>query len=546
MARFDAVAARPLTESLEPRTLFAASASLYPDTFGGPGFDNVQKAVVTAAGDTIMTGLFSGTVNFDRAGGKAGVRTASGDTDIYVAEYNAAGALQWVTQIGGDYTSKYMDEFKRRDIPINQQQLSLFVGKIGEQPRGAGEYVNDIVADASGNVYLAGDFIKTITAGKFTLTANQSFTSDYYDAMVLKLSSTGVVTWANQTSGPFDDAALTIGLDSAGTPIVGGYYQRQAEFPMTNGQKLYSVDGRDAGYVVRIDPTTGKDVWEYQFVSRGTGLDERNAVNGLVVAPDGDIYLDGTFSYKADFNPSTTADYVLKSNGKTDAYLAMINRKGQFAWALSTGGDQDDGNSAIAIDPQGNVYTAGYFSDKVDVNPLPNVQTIYQATPEPGSKSSQFPDLLISKFTANGTPVWQDQMGGPYYEIIAGITIDKQGGVDTVGSFFNTANFAPGKSQYLLSSADVPPGDDSIKDSNTSFGRNETYDWFVSRLSPNGKFVAATRIGGGDDDYASGITVDNDGNLLVYGRATSTTNPNRDDRNEQALIELLDPELKIL
>ncbi|MGN6725921.1 MAG: outer membrane protein assembly factor BamB family protein [Tepidisphaeraceae bacterium] len=539
-ARFRA----PATEPLENRTLFAASAPLYPYTFGGPGFDNVQKAIITPTGDTLITGLFSGTVNFDRAGGKAGVRTAQGDTDIYVAEYTPAGALKWVTQIGGDYTDKYMQKFDKRDLPINQSQLSLFVGKVGEQPRGAGEYVNDIVADAAGNVYLAGDFKRTITAGKFSLTADETFTSDYYDAMVLKLSSTGQVTWVNQTSGPFDDAAMTLGLDGSGTPIVGGYFQRQAAFDTTRGKKIYETNGRDGGYVTRLDPATGKVVWEYQFVSRATGQDERDAVNGIVVTSRGDVYLAGTYAYKANFDENVT-NYTLRSEGKTDAFLAKISRKGAFQWALSTGGKQNDGNSAITMDAQGNIYTAGYFSDKVDVNPLPNVETDYEATVEPGHKSATFPDILVSKFAPDGTPVWQDQMGGPYFEIVAGITVDAQGGVDTVGSFFNTADFAPGKAVFNLNSAEVAYGD-SIKDLNTSFGRHESYDWFVSRLSPRGKFVNAVRIGGGDDDYASGISVDNNGNLLIAGRATSTKPTDRKDRNEQALIELLSPELNVL
>jgi hypothetical protein len=176
----------------------------------------------------------------------------------------------------------------------------------------------------------------------------------------------------------------------------------------------------------------------------------------------------------------------------------------------------------------------------VDVDPRRNVTRIFKATPEDPGDDPDYSDLLISRFEANGQPVWQAQIGGGYLETIADMQIGADGSIYTIGSFYNEADFAPGPSEVILSSALTDDG--SIKDRNSDGGRNESYDWFVSRLSPRGKYINATRIGGADDDFASGIFVDGN-QLYVSGRAVSTRQPDRDDRDETALILLLDDDL---
>ena len=535
---------RVVAEPLEPRALFAAAAD-YPLIYGSnTGYDSAQKAVTDAAGDVYITGLFSGTVNFDRSGAasKSGTLTASGDTDIYVVKYSAAGKLDWVIQMGGDYTNKRMKNYKDRDIAISPRRLSDFIGRVGEQPRLAGEYVNDIALDSNGNAYLVGAFREDITIGKKTLSADTEFSDSFYDAMLVKVSSAGGVAWTKQISGPFDDDALTVAVDGTGAPVIGGYYQRQANFNVGGKQKLLSVFGRDAGYIARYTPD-GALAWTWQVTSKDLNVNERNSVNDLAVTSNGTVYAVGTFSYKGDFEPSEDKEHTLKSEGLTDAFVLNLTRKGALGWVESTGGDGFDGNTAIALGADGSIYTGGYFADDVDVNPLPNVTTIFTADQGSGTNNSAFTDLLISKFTNKGMPVWQDQITGPYFETIADMTVAPNGGIYTTGSFFNTVNFAPGKGKVVLNSTNTNDG--SIKDSNTNFGRNESYDQFVQVLSPRGKFVSVKQLGSADDDYASGISVTNDGNILLAGRYVRAVG-DRDDRQESAIVYLLGEDLSIL
>ncbi len=529
----------PLIDSLESRRHFSIDAAALPLSFGGPGFDNAQKVVATATG-AIVTGLFSGTVDFDPTAGVTSL-TARGDSDIYIASYNTNGTLNFAIQAGGDYVDNNFEDFKDRSAPVNPRRLSAFIGQLGELPREAGEYVHDLTVDAAGNIYIAGSFKDSITIGNRTLTADNLFNDDYHDALIVKVDPTGNVLWTRSYGGRFDDVALSLGLDAAGNLFVGGYYTRQADFDPSSRVHMLTTNGRDAGYVMRMSPE-GALAWVYQFTSEATDPNLRNAVNDIAVTPSGNVYFVGTFADKADFDPSRKT-YLIEAQDDTDAYLGMLNRKGQLNWALATGGDQADGNTAVAIGIDGGIYTGGYFSDEVDVDPRRNVTRIFTATPEKPGDTPKYTDLLVSRFAPTGEPVWQAQMGGEFQEVIADLQIGTDGSVYTLGSFYGNADFAPGTSQVILSSALVDGK--SIKDGNATSGRNETFDWFVSRLSPRGKYIDATRIGGQDDDFASGLFVDGN-RLYVAGRAVSTRKPDRDDRDETSLILLLDTDLRRL
>lgn len=535
-------------ETLENRTHFAIDPASFPMTYGGAsGFDNVQKIVPTSDGGFVAAGLFSSRLQLPGLGSIANVSphgiAARGDSDIYVAKFNSQGLVEWYQQIGGDATDRVMTDFDERDLPINPRNLYESVGKVGDQPRAAGEYVNDIAIDAAGNIYLAGAFRQTITVGAFTLAGDQTLDDDFYDALIVKISNTGSVTWARQIGGAFDDAALSIAIDTTGEPIIGGFYGRSADFDPTKGvYRLQSPDSRNAGYVARFS-TTGRLAWAYQFTNEAIQGNERNAVNDLAINASGDIYFAGTFADETDFDPSA-ARYMIEAEGRNDAYFGKLTRKGAFQWAIPVGGDEEDGFNNIALDAEGNVYTAGYFSDEVDVDPRRNVTNIFTATDEDGGDSPEFPDILVSKWAPDGKPLWQAQMGGGYLETVSDLQIGPDGSVYTVGSFFNVADFAPGRSVVTLSSTLVD--DDSIKDDNTDFGRNESYDWYLSRLSPrNGSFIDVAQFGGQDDDFGSTLGITTGGQLLLGGRAT-TARGDREDRQEQALIYLLDDDLEIV
>ena len=132
--------------------LDAAGNFLWTKAMGGTGWDESNSIITDAFGNVYITGNFSGTVDFDPGAGTFNLSSA-GSQDIFVLKLDAAGNFLWTKAMGGpDW-----DEGK------------------------------SITTDASGNVYITGNFNGKVDfdpgAGTFSLTS-----AGGRDIFVLKLS----------------------------------------------------------------------------------------------------------------------------------------------------------------------------------------------------------------------------------------------------------------------------------------------------------------------------------------------------------------------
>ena len=110
---------------------------------------------VDGSGNVLVTGIFSGTVNF---GG--GNLVSAGDFDIFVAKYNASGVHQWSRRFGSAERST------------------------------SG---TDVAVDGSGNVFVTGYFSGTVDFGGGNLvSAGRS------DIFLAKYNANGVHQWSKR------------------------------------------------------------------------------------------------------------------------------------------------------------------------------------------------------------------------------------------------------------------------------------------------------------------------------------------------------------
>ena len=109
------------------------------------------------------------------------------------------------------------------------------------------------------------------------------------------------------------------------------------------------------------------------------------------------------------------------------------------------------------------VYTTGYFYATADFDPGVGVYALTSA----GSK-----DIFVSKLNTSGNFVWAEHLGGANAEQILASAVGPDGSVYTTGYFEGSADFDPG----------------SLKRELTSVG---SYDVFVSKLDPSGRYVRA-------------------------------------------------------
>ena len=79
----------------------------------------------------------------------------------------------------------------------------------------------------------------------------------------------------------------------------------------------------------------------------------------------------GEFTGTADFDPGSPI-MNLVSAGAGDVFITKLNSLGDFIWALNFGSVDAEYPSDIALSPEGNIYTVGFFQGSVDFDPNPN------------------------------------------------------------------------------------------------------------------------------------------------------------------------------
>jgi hypothetical protein len=211
-------------------------------------------------GNAYVTGWFTGTATFLSTN-----ITAVGSRDIFVAKYNNAGTLLWVSVIG---------------------DASADEGK-------------GIGIDTNGNAYVAGSF--NIGGGN---TSN-----DAEKLLLTKLSSSGSMLWQRELPVSFWYFDFSGATDRAGNTWVAGGMRGNGNL---NGVPVTSTGSYD-GLIAKYD-SAGTLVWFSQITGTGSTIAHR-------VAPDnfGRCYVTGEFDNTAGFNTTN-----LTSAGGTDVFVSRI------------------------------------------------------------------------------------------------------------------------------------------------------------------------------------------------------------------------------
>lgn len=153
---------------------------------------------------------------------------------------------------------------------------------------------------------------------------------------------------------------------------------------------------------------------------------------------------------------------------------------------------------AVGVDKQGNVYTAGLFSNTIDMDPGTGV---YDMT---GGDPLQY-GIFISKLDANGNFVWARQIPTNVEFAEIDLKVDKDGNVYVASE--------------IMSPADMDPGPGVLMKSPTGFK-----DAFVIKLNPNGGLIWVKTFGGPGDTGAEAtkIEIDKDNNVILCGLFNNT------------------------
>ena len=174
-------------------------------------------------------------------------------------------------------------------------------------------------------------------------------------------------------------------------------------------------------------------------------------------------------------------------------FLHIFISSGQqpvFEWVTECGNPPNttDAKTDLTPDNNGGFYFAGEFVDSAEFG----AKTIVSA----GGT-----DVFLVNMDAGGTVRSAIRLGGADEEYLGRIKADGAGNLIVLGYFYGTTQIGP--------------------DTYTSYG---SQDIFVAKFNPDGDFLWSFRAGGLMADYASGICVDHENNIIItghfYGQAT--------------------------
>lgn len=351
---------------------------------------------------------------------------------------------------------------------------------------GSADYATGAVADASGNLVIAGATDSTnfaVTAGAYDTSANGG-----RDAFVAKLNASGTgLIFSTYLGGSGLDEAPALALDGSGNVYLTASTE-SSNFPTTVGAYDRTFGGNSDAYAVKLN-------------SIGTGMVYGTFIGGSGWESSGDIAVDSSGNAyivggagASDVMPTTAGAYDTSRNGDTDAYLIKLNSAGSgLIYGTFLGGTRFDGIHSVIVDASGNAIVAGQTVS----TDFPTTAGAYDRTHNSPDGSTS--DAFIAKFNSSGNGLlFSTFLGGNDQEQSLNLDTDESGNLYVIGESYS-------------SNLPVTPG--AI---DTSY--NSGIDIFAFKLNSTGTSVLyGTYFGGSAYEYLGDARVDRHGVVYLGG-----------------------------
>jgi hypothetical protein len=211
----------------------------------------------------------------------------------------------------------------------------------------------------------------------------------------------------------------------------------------------------------------------------------------VTVGPTGNVFICGGFEGSLKLDSTVSLEASKEASNFGDMFIASYDQNGKIAWAKNAYGNYGDEAQCLAISPSGNVYIAGEFwSNTIIFDSITLVNN--HITPY---FDQALNDIFLAKYNQEGQIVWAKSGGGIQMDFVRGMSIDSKGNVTIVGTFWDTSTtFGP----YTL----------------TNTGN---IDVFIVQYDSNGQVLWAKNPIGSDEENAYSIAADKEGNVYVVG-----------------------------
>ena len=412
--------------------VIAAGASCLPAYRGTVGYVTIRygSAAAAIASDRsfFFGGVFTGTVRFGTpAAPDVRAVAAPGDVDGFITKFNGDGSYAWTRAFP---SSGGVDIFGREAPPT----------------------INGLAATADGGVVAVGSYSGTIDLDPGdAVERHETMLFGPREAFVVKLAADVSFAWGGTFASQSIDAggdAGGVAIDGAGAVFVAASYAGEVDLDPSAGTAMHSSRSSGAaavaGALVKLTPA-GKLSWVQSMEDSGSPVPAAGSITlatdgaiwilagtiasyepdgalrgywatggGSVAAgPNGSVYIGGSASGFADFDPGPGVARRLVGASSTGGFIVKLGSDGSYLWDQTIPGGEI---FSVAGTPDGGVIGLGYLGvTKLDAD----------GTAGWTFSSGQIPGMVVSSGT--GFVVTGSNGNG-------GTDMDPGAGVDMIGA----------------------------------------------------------------------------------------------------------------
>jgi gliding motility-associated-like protein len=245
-----------------------------------------------------------------------------------------------------------------------------------------------VIEDASGNLYIIGNYTQTISQGAYSFT-----TAGGQDIYVGKYNSQGQVQWLISIGGSAAENAYGISLSPDGNSIyIGGQFQsNNCNF----GGTTLATSGLNDIFLAKYNAADGTLVWAIKS-AYGTNQQIIGAIN---VDNQGNIVQIGKYLADVTFYGGTTTLTSLYS-GVQQNYISKFDQDGNLLWAKTMKGNNNNSLIRTVTSDNNSYYFSGQYTDSLYID----------AFAIKSNSSSR--DMMLFRTDLNGNVQWVRKITG--------------------------------------------------------------------------------------------------------------------------------------
>ena len=315
------------------------------------------------------------------------------------------------------------------------------------------------------------------------------FVAPFYDkSKTLIIDPTPDLVWGTYYGDWLNDWSHGIAKDNNGDLIFAGGSDNSMNIA-TTGSYQSTFGGFSDAVIGKFQPN-GTRLWVSYY-----GGDQSDVAFTVTTDANNNILFGGhTYSTTGIATPG--AHQPVKALGN-DVYFVKFNSAGFRIWGTYYGGEDGEQLHSIKADPNGNIYVAGWTHSTTGFSTPGSYQPNYG-----GGVANDAGDGFLAKFNASGVRQWGTFYGGISFDRFYDMDIDNSGNIYATGIAYSTTNIAtPGTFQPNYAGG--------------------VSDAFLVKFDNNGNRQWATYFGNSALEYAYGLIVDNQGDVIIGGLTMS-------------------------